>query len=235
MRASGVEYPLAVGNALSQAQLFESVLLAELGVDGFRALWDGSAPVDPAALLPAIDAYSRLLAFSDPSSRARTPGEVTESVIRGDAAYLVRADDALATFRSAGMVFGEQFSGRPAPGTSGAFLLQADAFTLPVGASHPDAARAWLRTVASAEQQRVVSVTRGSIPASSEVTSGGLDDYQALTMIALGVALIVPSLSGGVAADAGRTDAVMSAVERFGADGRADALANALLAGDAGK
>lgn len=234
VRAAGVDYPLALGDALSQLQLFEGVLIADLGAERYRALWSGTTPWVPAELEPVIAHYARLLEYADPALRARTPAQATAEVIAGNAAYVVRSDDALSTFRSAGMVYDREFTARPVPGTADVFSLQADAFTLPVGASHPDAARAWLRTVASAEAQKAISLTKASTPASLEVEPDDFTEYQRIAMSSLRIDTVVPSLSAGIAVGPSRTAAIMSAIERFGEDGRAEAFANALVAAEIG-
>jgi glucose/mannose transport system substrate-binding protein len=229
VRASGVEYPLALGNDWTQVQLFENVLISDMGAVLYQNLWKSTKNWEGEALRAAIDHYGRLLEYTSPRSGSMEWVEATNSVIEGDAAYVLMADFALSAFQRAGGATGGAFSAIPTPGTVGVFDFQADSFTLPVGAVHESAARAWLLTVSSAEGQKALSLVKGSIPARTDTVAEDYPPYQQGAIASLQLDTVVPSLAHGVAANPAWTTAITSAVVKFAGDGHPEALANALI------
>jgi glucose/mannose transport system substrate-binding protein len=228
LRADGVEHPLALGGPATQFQLFEAVLIADLGGPGYRDLWhyaDGWSSPD---LDVAIDHFGRLLDFTDLRMRSLTPTQVAERIVAGESGYAVLADSSLAVFEADGFADGA-FRSAAAPGTAGVFDLRADAFALTAGAGHQDAALAWLRVVASAEGQAAFAAPKGALPArigsGAELTSS----YQIDANLALTLDQVVPSLSAGIAAPPAWSAEVRAAVERFVRDRRGGPLRTSLL------
>jgi glucose/mannose transport system substrate-binding protein len=155
--------------------------------------------------------------------------DATNSVIEGDAAYVLMADFALSAFQRAGGATGSAFSANPTPGTIGVFDFLADSFTLPVGAVHEEAAEQWLLTVSSAEGQKALSMVKGSIPARTDTVAEDYPPYQQGAIASLQLDTVVPSLAHGVAANPAWTKAITTAVVKFADDGHPTALANALI------
>jgi glucose/mannose transport system substrate-binding protein len=229
VRESGVEYPLALANDWTQVQLFENVLLADLGAVLYQNLWKSTKNWEGQALRAAIAHYDRLLEYTAPNSRSSEWLDATTSVIEGDAAYILMADFAFASFKRVGFGSGQQFSAIPTPGTVGVFDFLADSFTLPVGAVHDSATRSWLLTVGSAEGQKALGLVKGSIPARTDTVAEDYPPYQQEAIASLQLDTVVPSLAHGVAASPGWTKAITTAVVKFGGDGKQEALANALI------
>jgi glucose/mannose transport system substrate-binding protein len=228
VRASGIEYPLALGDELTQLQLFENVLIADLGAVLYQNLWKSPKNWEGAALRTAIDHYGRLLDYASPK-RSDDWTQATRKVVENDAAYILVADYALSSFQRAGFTTGKQYSAIPTPGTVGVFDFLADSFTLPVGAVHEKAAQAWLLTVSSAEGQKALSLTKGSIPARTDTVKTDYPPYQQTAIASLQLDTVVPSLAHGVAARPSWTKAIQDAVVKFGDDRKSEALANALI------
>ena len=178
VRESGVEYPLALGNDWTQVQLFENVLVADLGAVLYQNLWKSTKNWEGDRLRTAVAHYAQLLEFVDPSTLNREWNEATQSVVDGKAAYVVMADFALIAFQQAGYAYGNQYTAYPTPGTVGVFDFLADSFTLPVGAVHEKAAQQWLLTVSSAEGQKALSIRKGSIPARTDTVAEDYPPYQ---------------------------------------------------------
>jgi glucose/mannose transport system substrate-binding protein len=229
VRESGVEYPLALGNDWTQVQLFESVLISDMGAVLYQNLWKSTKNWEGDALRKAIDHYGQLLEYTSPRSGSMEWTEATDSVIEGDAAYLIMADFALSAFQRAGGASGTAFSAIPTPGTVGVFDFLADSFTLPVGAVHEDAAKQWLLTVSSAEGQKALSQVKGSIPARTDTVAEDYPPYQQGAIASLQLDTVVPSLAHGVAANPAWTKAITTAIVKFADDGHPEALANALI------
>ncbi|HWM33931.1 MAG TPA: extracellular solute-binding protein [Pseudolysinimonas sp.] len=230
VRRSGIEYPLALGNDWTQVQLFENVLIADLGAVLYQNLWKSTKNWEGAALAKAIAHYGQLLEYTDPRSRNAEWTDVTKKVVEGDVAYVIMADFALSSFQRAGFITGKQYSAIPTPGTVGVFDFLADSFTLPVGAVHEQAAKSWLLTVSSADGQKALSLTKGSIPARTDTVKADYPPYQQAAIASLQLDTIVPSIAHGVAASPAWTRAITDAVVKFGGDRKPAALANALIA-----
>lgn len=229
VRQSGIEYPLALGNDWTQVQLFENVLLADLGAVLYQNLWKSTKNWDGEAVREAIEHYKQLLEYTKPTRGSIDWVEANKSVIEGEAAYILMADFAQPAFQRVGGVQGGQFSAIPTPGTVGFFDFFADSFTLPVGAVHEKAAKAWLLTVASAEGQKELSLVKGSIPARTDTIADDFFPYQRDAIDDLQLGTIVPSLAHGVAASPAWTQQITTAVVEFGSDGRSEAFLNALI------
>ena len=229
VRQSGVQYPLALGDDFTQLTLFENVLIADLGGVLYQNLWKSTKNWEGARLTTAIEHYGQLLEFVDPTAGSHAWNETTQAVVEGDSAYTLMADYALSSFQRAGYVYGRQYSAIPTPGTVGTFDFLADSFTLPVGAVHDGAARAWLLTVSSAEGQKALSLVKGSIPARTDTVAADFSPYQQTAIASLQLDTVVPSIANGVAADPGWTEAITEAVVKFGDDRHPEAFGNALI------
>ena len=228
LRAAGVEYPLALGTDWTQLLLFENVLLSDLGADTYAGLWTGATQWTGTFVQDAVAHYAALLEYVDPGFRA-LDGEATAArVADGTAAFVVLPDTALATFRDAGLDYGTDYAGLPMPGTKGVFDLLADSFTLPAGATHQDAATAWLETVASPEGQLAFAVATGAIPARTDVDVTNLTTFQRTAASSLTSDQLVPSVTFGAAARGAWVTALTKAITRYSDDRKAGALVAAL-------
>lgn len=230
VRSSGVEYPLAVGARATQLQLFESVLLARLGAEGYAGLWSDAAGWDAPGVRDAIDLYGRILEYANPRGLSRDATATTRAVIAGTSGYVVMADTAHAVFQTTGWTWGVEFTTWPVPGTDGVFDIGADVFTLPSGAVHGESARAWLRSVASVETQQVLNYKLGSLPGRLDADPTQLWPYQRDAVGELREDVVVPSIAYGAAAPPAWAGAIEDAVAKFGGDRKPAALANALAA-----
>lgn len=228
LRDAGMAHPLALGGPQQQLALFENVLLAELGLERYRGLWNGQTRWDGDAVAQAVDTYRELLAFADPAASRAHDEDVLAAFAAGDAAYLVGPGSTDGALSAAGLAYGEQYLATPFPSSGRVFLFSVDAFALPAGPSHPDAARDWLRLVGSATGQSALAATAGAVPvrAGVPVTSA----YQRSAQSSLDLRSLAPSLSLGAAAQPEWTAAIRDAVAGFRRDGRAAALLTALAA-----
>lgn len=229
VRDSGVEYPLALGEGWTQAQLFECVLLAEFGPVGYKDLWKDASGWNTDTLSAAVEDYGRLLDFVDPGSRGEHADAAVHRVVNGNAAYVVMIDTAASAFEQAA-TSGHDYASFPVPGTAGVFDFSVDAFTLPVGAAHSAAAQAWLLAVASAQGQRAYTLDAGSIPARSDADPADYPAYQQTAIASSQDDTVAPSLAHGVAARPAWVAAITDAVVRFRDDRHPAALLKALRA-----
>lgn len=230
LKDSGVETPLALGTEWTQMQLFETVLIADLGADGYSGLWDGTTKWDDAGVTTAIEHYGDLLEYANTDFAGLDWDAATQILIDGQAGYNVMGDWAEAAFAQAGWTYGTEYTTWATPGTEGVFDFLADSFTLPVGAPHESAAKDWLTTISSDEGQKVFNQAKGSIPARTDAKSSDYGAYQQTAMESWAADTIVSSLAHGAAAKISWSSDISSAIGKFGSDSDAKALQTALVA-----
>jgi glucose/mannose transport system substrate-binding protein len=229
LKDAGVEAPLALGTGWTQLQLFENVLIADLGPSAYSGLWDGTTGWDVRGVQAAVDHYGRLLDFVNPDFSGLEWDAATQLVIDGSAGYNVMGDWAEAAFEQAGLTYGQEYTTFPTPGTAGVFDFLADSFTLPVGAPHEQAAKDWLSTISSADGQKAFNLAKGSIPSRTDTVASDYPAYQQTAIASFAEDTVVSSLAHGAAASAAWSGAISAAVSKFATDRKAEALNRELL------
>lgn len=226
---AGVEAPLALGTDWTQLQLFENVLIADLGPNAYSGLWDGTTGWDVRGVQAAVTHYGQLLDFVNTDYSGLEWDAATQRVIDGDAGYNVMGDWAEAAFEQAGLTYGQEYTTFPTPGTAGVFDFLADSFTLPVGAPHEQAAKDWLTTISSAEGQKAFNLAKGSIPSRTDTVASDYPAYQQTAIASFAEDTVVSSVAHGAAANTAWSGAISEAVARFGNDRKAEVLTRELL------
>ncbi|MFD6447639.1 ABC transporter substrate-binding protein [Promicromonospora sp. NPDC060204] len=207
--------PLSVGTTWTQVHLLETVLLADLGADGYSGLWDGSTDWESPEVTAALEDFETLIGYTNDDRDGLDWPEATQMVIDGTAAFNVMGDWAVAAFEEQDKVLGTDFTAAPVPGTDGTFDFLADSFTLPVGAPHPDGAKAWLETVGSLEGQVAFNKAKGSIPARTDADPAEFSEYQQTAIESFANDTIVSSLAHGAAAPVATLNAISDATSKF--------------------
>lgn len=230
LKAAGVAHPLTVGADWTQLQLLETVLIADLGADGYLGLFDGKTAWDSDGVTKALNHFSKLMSFTDPGLYQEDWEPAMKSIINndGNVAYNVMGDWAPAAFDGAGKKWSQDYYTWPVPGTQGVFDFLADSFTLPVGAKNADATKAWLKTISSPEGQVAFNTVKGSIPARADLTPEQIkkfSDYQQDAMKSFGKDTIVPSIAHGAAVSIKASEAMKQAISKFTSSGATDVAA----------
>jgi len=207
--------PLSVATTWTQVNLLETVLMSDLGADGYIGLWDGSTDWKGAEVTKALGDFKKLMSYTNKDRDGLDWPEATQQVIDGKAAFNVMGDWAVAAFEEQKKVAGKDFIYFPVPGTDGTFGFLADSFTLPVGAPHPDGAKAWLQTVSSLEGQTAFNKAKGSIPARTDAKPSDFSEYQQTAITSFGKDTIVPSLAHGAASSIAVLNAIADATSKF--------------------
>lgn len=233
LREEGVAVPLALGTEWTQLQLFETVLLADLGADGYSGLWTGETPWDDPGVDAAVAHYDELLDYVNSDFAGLDWDTATQIVVTGNAGYIVMGDWAEVAFAQAGWTYGDEYTTFPVPGTAGVFDFLADSFVLTVDAPHEVATEDWLTTLSSVEGQQAFNLAKGSIPARTDVDASEYPAYQQTALTSYAEDTIVSSLAHGAAADIAWSSAISDAVSRFGIDRDMDAFRRGLLAASA--
>ncbi|WP_418605208.1 ABC transporter substrate-binding protein [Georgenia sp. SUBG003] len=207
--------PLSVATTWTQVHLLETVLMADLGAEGYNGLWTGETDWNGPEVTQALEHFETLMGFTNTDRDGLDWPESTQLVIDGSAAYNVMGDWAVAAFEEQGIERGTGFVEFPVPGTDGMFGFLADSFTMPVGAPDAEGARAWLETVGSLEGQVAFNKAKGSIPARTDADPAEFSEYQQSAIEAYASDTIVPSLAHGAASPIAVLNAVSDATSKF--------------------
>ena len=215
IKDSGVETPITVGGTWTQVQLFETVLLAELGAEGYNGLFSAGSDWESDGVKAAVEKYGRILEFANTASDGDDWPAAVDAVIEGRAAYNVMGDWAVAQFASKDQVDGEDYTYFAVPGTDGVFDFLADSFTLPAGAKNPEGAKDWLRLVGSEEGQKAFNLAKGSIPARTDVAPDDFPPYQQSAMKSFKEDVIASSIAHGAAVSMAWLSDMSTAMSKF--------------------
>ncbi len=216
LQESGV-IPIALGSeyAWTVTQWFETLLLAELGVAGYRGLWSGSTDWRGAGVTRALETLRALLPLVDPEHAALAWDEAAQRVADGRAGMMVMGDWAAGYFSSQRLELGLDIGWLPAPGTAGAFQMLSDTFSLPRGAPHRDNAVRWLIACGSVEGQDAFNPLKGSIPARLDADRTLYGEYAQTALRDFAQDEIVPSLTHGAAAAPAWASAIEAVLTEF--------------------
>lgn len=214
--------PITVGSAWTQTELLETILIADLGADGYNGLFDGTTDWASADVTAALEHFATIMSYTDSSLYAEDWEPAMQPVVDGKAAYNVMGDWVYLGLTSQGKTLGTDIIEFPVPGNDGVYDFLADSFTLPVGAAHPGGARDWLETISSKEGQIAFNSVKGSIPARSDLSEdelAGFSDYQREAMDSFANDTIVSSIAHGAAVSVTVSSAINDAVMKFAQGG----------------
>lgn len=201
--------PLALGDGGTGGgiwpfgMLFEDILIGELGVEGFNALWTDPAAWNDSKVTDALTTLKKVYdGYVNTDHNALTWDAANQLVIDGKAAMTLMGDWANGDYVA------KNFTGygwAPAPGNKDIYQALADSFPLPTLAQNKDATKKLLTFMASAEGQDIFNPYKGSIPANIDAghpPADGLqyNDYQLSALADWKSNTVVPSMEHGAAA-----------------------------------
>lgn len=230
LKAAGMEAPLAMGEQWTAMHLMETVMLASLGAEKYNALWDGTLDWGSPEVKTALEAFDKVLTYTNTDAASLTWQDASQLVVNGDAAFNVMGDWAEGYFKELKKTPKTDFGWAPVPGTVGTFQFLSDSFVLPVKAPHRDAAIAWLTVCGSKEGQDAFNPVKGSIPARSDADKSLYDEYLQSAMNDWAKDVIVGSLTHGVVANDSWKNEINTALGIFLTDKNIEALQTALVA-----
>ncbi len=197
--------PLALGDKdkWEAAHLFEDVLLAVLGPEGYRGLWTGATSWSGDGVKRALDAYAKILTYVNTDHAAFDWDQAAQMLVDGKAAMNIMGDWAAGYFTSKKWKPNVDYGFVPAPGTTGTFVVVTDTFGLPKKAPHPQEAQAWLKVAGSKAGQEAFNPLKGSICARTDCNPAKFDAYLQASARDFAKNKLVPSEVHGSAAPEG--------------------------------
>jgi len=235
LQAKGVT-PIAIGQNWTQAHLWESVALAGLGADGYNGLWNGATSWTSAEVAAVWDTFGKILDCANSDMNALTWQDASKLVIEGSAAFNIMGDWAAGYYLvDNALEPGTGFAWAASPGTEGVFMMLSDTFGLPKGAPHPEAVKAWLSFIGSAEAQDLFNPLKGSLPANTTADITNPEKYNAYFQSTYGdwtSNVIVGSQAHGAVAPAAFSDGFLNIISSFQSnkDGQSASAAAGALA-----
>jgi ABC-type glycerol-3-phosphate transport system substrate-binding protein len=162
--------PLSLGAQWTADHLLESVLLGDLGTDGYNALWKTGADWSAAPVTKALQDYATIFGYTNTEAASTDWQGAAKDIVDGKAAFNIMGDWAYGYFTGSapnglGKKLDTDFGYAASPGTDGTYLWLSDSFTLPKGAPHHAAALSWLKEASSQKGQDLFNPKKGSIPA----------------------------------------------------------------------
>ena len=214
--------PLTVGENWTQAHLWESVALAELGAEAYNGLWNGATSWTSPEAVGVWTTFGQILDCTNEDRNALTWQDASRLVADGDAAFNIMGDWAAGYFLVDLALEPETgFGWTASPGTEGSFMMLSDTFGLPVGVEHPETVTAWLSFLGSAEAQDLFNPVKGSLPANTSADITNSELYNAYFQDAYGDWTsneIVGSQAHGAVAPPAFSNGFAGIIAQFAAD-----------------
>ena len=230
LQENGMDAPLALGEQWTVLHLFETVLLASLGPDGYEGLWNGGTDWASSEVTQALDDFAKVLTYVNSDASALSWQDAAQLVIDGDAAFNVMGDWAEGFFREVGMAPNVDYGWTAVPGTGGNFQFLSDSFVLPIGAPDRDATIAWLKVAGSQAGQDAFNPVKGSIPARTDGDRSLYGEYLLSAMEDWSSNTVVGSLTHGVVANDSWKSEIDTALGLFLATQDVEGFQSALVA-----
>jgi glucose/mannose transport system substrate-binding protein len=201
LKAKGIA-PLAIGDngIWASTMVFETVLIAKLGPDGYRGLWTGQTAWDSDGVKDAIKTFVKVLGYINDNHNALSWDQAAQLVADGKCAMTIMGDWAEGYFTSKGLKPNVDYGWAIAPGNKGSYEMLSDSFGLPIGAAHRANAIKWLQLCASKEGQEAFNPKKGSISSRNDCNRSLFDIYLQSAMDDFNKDNILPSLAHGAAA-----------------------------------
>ncbi len=223
--------PLALGDkeAWTATQIFENILLGELGPDDYKSLWAGDIPFDDDRVVAAAEKFKTVLGYVNDDHASRNWQDAAQLVGDGEAAMINMGDWAKGYFSNdLDLETNVDFGYFAFPETDGDFMVITDTFGLPKGVENPDEVKEFLSVLGSVEGQDAFNPLKGSIPARVDADESKYDEYGKDAMEDFNNSNLTPSLAHGSAAAEGFVTKANQAVNIFVTQLDVDNLINTL-------
>jgi len=172
-----VPFAHQTSGAWSTTQLWETILLAQAGIDGYEAFINGNG--DSGQVEDALQSVVDLSEYYPSDSSSISFTEANTMVIEGDAAFIHQGDWAAGAYSGTdGFEYGEDWGQVTYPGSEGSYLLNMDSFPYLADNPSPEATKQFLSYCGTAEAQVLFNAEKGSIPPRSDADVSSLNGFQ---------------------------------------------------------
>jgi glucose/mannose transport system substrate-binding protein len=213
IEAAGYTAVAQGGQAWQEATIWEAIVLS---IDP-NLYQSALIEADPAALgsdqmVEAFEIYRKVLGYADDGYAGRDWNLTTALVINGEAGMQIMGDWAKGEVVAAGLTPGEEILCSVVPGTQGSFLFNTDFFAMfDVGEDKQAAQQNMAQSVMSVSFQETFNLTKGSIPARTDVPQGNFDACAQKSMADLAEATAADQLYGSLAHGHGQPASIQGA------------------------
>jgi len=230
LMAEGI-VPLAHGGQPWQdATIWDAVVLGVGGADFYKqAILEADEEALTSDTMKSVfDRMRTLRGYVDPNFSGRDWNLATAMVMNGEAAMQIMGDWAKGEIVAADMEPGVDILCTMAPGTEGTFLFNTDFFAMfEVGEDKQEAQNKLASSIVAPAFQETFNLTKGSIPANTEVSDENFDACGKKSMADLKSAEADGTLMGSLAHGHGQPAAVQAAyidviTEHFNSDMSSD-------------
>jgi glucose/mannose transport system substrate-binding protein len=172
--------PLCLGDkdVFAASQLLESLIMAQVGADGWNELFTGDRDFDDDGVKTAVENYTKLLDMANKDHSALTWDQAAIKVAEGDCAANLMGDWAYGELLNKGYKESEDFGYVAMPGTGDIFDFVGDAFVKPVDGPNPDGEDTWLTILMDPEVQAEFNLKKGSTPVRTDIPLDDFPPYQ---------------------------------------------------------
>jgi len=161
----------------STTQLWETVLLAQAGIDGYESFINGEG--DQQQVQSALENVVELSEYYPGDSSSITFTEANTMVMEGNAAFIHQGDWAAGAYRGSDEFnYGEQWNQVTYPGTDGSYLLNMDSFPYFANNPSPEATKTFLSYCGTTDAQVRFNAEKGSIPPRGDADVSELSTFQ---------------------------------------------------------
>lgn len=189
---------MAEANGNSTAHVVEALLIAKLGPDAYKGLFDGTTSWGDSKVTGALQTAAKCFQYANSDYLSYQGSDQPGLISDGKALMIIDGDWANGLLKQKKFT---DYGWAPTPETDGIYDLVSDSFGLPKGVKDPTPAMNWLKVVGSKAGQDAFNPLKGSISPRSDRDISHYDDYQKWAVQQWESAKsIVPSLEDGSAA-----------------------------------
>jgi glucose/mannose transport system substrate-binding protein len=160
-------------------QLWETILLAEGGVDAYQSFTSGEFSAIEDSIRAALQQTEEYEGYFTEDAKSIEWPAAARKVINGKAGFMHHGDWAAGVFLSVeDLAYGEDWDWIALPGTEDSYALVLDSFVYPEPNKTPEATKKFLRYVGTADAQERFNPVKGSIPPRTDVSKEPFSEYQ---------------------------------------------------------
>lgn len=221
---------LASKDPFAPAQLLESVILANVGADGYNKLLNGQLSFDDAKVRTALEQFKTILANTNDDAAVLTWDQAALNTAEGKCATNLMGDWAFGKLNNKGKKDGKDFSHVTFPGTSEVFDFVGDAFVIPAeNAPNAAAEKVWLTQLLDPKVQTEFNLKKGSAPVVKDADTSSYPDYQKQAAEAFQTKTVVSSVAHAQGAPAEFASTYTDAVTSFLGSKNVDAFLKTMV------